>query len=148
MRRAGRDTSVARVFLPGATYFTLVFALGFALGMARTLLVGDASRSVRLVGVLVELPIMLWASWLLCGVVVRRFAVRPAIAARLLMGTVAFVLLMLAEGLIAALLLGRTPAEHLASYAELSHALGLAAQLAFALMPTLMLWRREPQGPD
>ena len=121
----------------GSAYFAWVFALGFALGTARTLLVQEAPGSGRLLGVLIELPIMLWASWLLCGFVVRRFAVAPAFAPRAAMGGVAFALLLLAEWLVGALLFGRTPGEHFRLYAEPSYALGLAAQLAFAAMPLL-----------
>lgn len=55
------------------------------------------------------------------------------------MGGLAFALLLLAELLVGALLLGRTPAEHFALYAEASHALGLVAQLGFGLMPLVQL---------
>jgi hypothetical protein len=124
-------------------YFALVFALGFVLGTVRTLLLRDASGDGRLLAVLIELPIMLGASWFLCRTVVRRFAVAPTVAARALMGGIAFALLMLAEFGIGALLAGRTPGEHLALYREASYALGLAAQMAFAVMPLL---QRRP-GP-
>jgi hypothetical protein len=124
-------------------YFALVFALGFVLGTVRTLLLRDASGDGRLLAVLIELPIMLGASWFLCRTVVRRFAVAPTVAARALMGGIAIALLMLAEFGIGALLAGRTPGEHLALYREASYALGLAAQIAFAFMPLL---QRRP-GP-
>jgi hypothetical protein len=121
----------------GIAYFALVFALGFVLGTARTLLLRDASGGGRLLAVLIELPIMLGASWFLCRSVVRRFAVAPTLAARAVMGGIAFALLMLAELGLGTLLAGRTPGEHFALYRQASYALGLAAQMAFALMPLL-----------
>lgn len=121
--------------LPGIAYFALVFALGFLLGTLRTLFVRDAPGAGRLLGVLIELPIMLSASWCLCRVVIRRFAVASTLGARAVMGGQAFALLLLAEMAVGALLFGRTPGEHFALYKDASYALGLAAQMAFALMP-------------
>jgi hypothetical protein len=122
--------------IAGVVYFALVFTLGFLLGTARTLLV-DAPGADRLLGVLIELPIMLGASWFLCRSVVQRLMVAPAIVPRATMGAVALALLLLAEFLVGALLFGRTPPEHLALYREASYALGLAAQIGFALMPLI-----------
>ena len=119
--------------------FALVFALGFLLGTLRTVFVRDAPTAGRLLGVLIELPIMLTASWFLCRTVIRRFAVAPTIAARAVMGGLAFALLLLAEILVGALLFGRTPGEHFALYREASYALGLGAQIAFALMPLVQM---------
>ncbi len=130
-----RKRSPGTPILAGISYFALVFALGFLLGTLRTLFVLDAPGAGRLRGVLIELPIMLGASWFLCRCVVRRFAVASTVAARAVMGGLAFALLLLAELVVGALLFGRTPGEHFALYREASHALGLAAQMAFALMP-------------
>ena len=129
--------------LAGMTYFALVFALGFLLGTVRTLFVQDAPGAGRLVGVLIELPIMLGASWFLCRTVIRRFAVAPALVARAVMGGLAFALLLLAELVAGALLFGRTPGEHFALYREASYALGLAAQIAFGLMPLIQTRQRK-----
>lgn len=123
----------------GIAYFALVFALGFALGTVRTLFVAHAPGAGRLVGVLIELPVMLAASWFLCGFVVRRFAVAPTVAARATMGGVAFAMLLMAELLVGALLLRREPLEHVALYGDASYALGLAAQIVFALLPLVQL---------
>jgi hypothetical protein len=128
-----------------AVYFALVFALGFVLGTVRTLLVQYLPGASRLLGVLVELPIMLGASWFLCRFVVRRFGVAHAVAARAVMGGLAFVLLQLAELLLGALLFGRTPAQHLLLFSEASYALGLAGQVGFGLMPLVRLRWREPR---
>jgi hypothetical protein len=131
---SAKDSLTAPV-LAGIAYFALVFALGFLLGTVRTFFVRDAPSGGRLLGVLIELPIMLAASWFLCRYAVRRFNVAPAVGPRASMGGVAFALLLLAELLVGALLFGRTPAEHLVLYRDASYAVGLAAQVAFALMP-------------
>lgn len=133
--------SIPTPIVAGAAYFGLVFALGFLLGTARTLFVQHAAGNARLLGVLIELPLMLIASWLLCRAVIRRLKVAPTLVARALMGGLAFALLLLAELALGALLFGRTPAEHWALYQEASYALGLAAQVAFAFMPLLQMRR-------
>jgi hypothetical protein len=125
--------------LPGAACFALVFALGFVFGTWRTLMVHPATGAGRLTGVVIELPIMLWASWYLCRFVIRRFAVAPTFAARAGMGCIAFALLLIAEIGAGALLFGRMPAEHFALYRDTSYAIGLAAQIAFALMPLIQM---------
>jgi hypothetical protein len=131
--------------LAGIAYFSLVFALGFLLGTVRTIFVQDAPSAIRLLGVLIELPIMLSASWFICRYIISRFAVAPRVVARAVMGSLAFALLFLAELLVGALLFGRTPSEHFALYRDASYALGLAAQIAFALMPLVQLrqWKKS-----
>jgi hypothetical protein len=125
--------------LAGIVYFAFVFALGFVLGTVRTLFVQYFPSGGRLLGVLIELPIMLGASWFLCRHVIRRFEVAPTIAVRAVMGGLAFGLLFLAELLVGSMLFGRTPVEHFALYRDPSYALGLAAQVAFALMPAIQM---------
>jgi hypothetical protein len=118
----------------GAAYFALVFAAGFALGIARVLVL--APRLGALAAVALELPVILAASWIACGWVLRRFSVPTHAGRRLSMGGVAFLLLMAAE-LTLALASGRTPREYLASFATAEGALGLAGQVLFALFPIL-----------
>lgn len=141
MNNKATHRAVAPVLIAGTAYFAMVFALGFGLGTVRTLFVADAPSGGRLLGVLVELPIMLIASWVLCRFAIRRFGVPSTLGARALMGGLAFVLLLLAEFMVGALLFGRSVGEHVALYMEASYALGLAAQVGFALMPSIQLWR-------
>lgn len=129
----------ASPLVPGLIYFALIFALGFLLGVVRTLFLQAVPSAGRLMGVLVELPIMLSASWFLCRYLIRRFAVASTVAARAVMGGLAFALLLLAELLFGALLFGRGPAEHFALYREASHGLGLLAQIGFGLMPLVQM---------
>lgn len=118
----------------GATYFAIVFAAGFAFGTVRAVLVANAQQ-MRLVAVAIELPLILAVSWFACGYAVRRFAVPRTVSARATMGATAFVLLLAAEVAIGVGLAGRTLGEHFALYGEASHALGLAGQFIFALLP-------------
>ncbi|MBS0296954.1 MAG: hypothetical protein JSR45_11630 [Proteobacteria bacterium] len=115
-------------------YFALVFAAGFALGTVRVLYA--APRWGELAAVMVEAPLMLLASWLACGVAVRRFAIRGRLAG-LAMGVTAFVLLMTAELALAVLAFGRPPAEFVGAWAAPAGALGLASQIVFALLPAI-----------
>lgn len=115
-----------------ASYWAVVFALGFVLGTVRVLWIAPA------VGLLpataLELPVMLGASWIASGWLVRRFALRAGGEA-LAAGALAFALLMAAECALAGVLSGQSPAQWLAGLAEPHAALGLAGQVLFALMP-------------
>ena len=126
-----------RVLVTGTFYVATVFAAGFVLGVLRTLVL------VPLLGalwaVLFELPVILTIAWLVCARILRRWPLTPSAAAR--MGAVAFSLLMLVEASMSNLLAGRSLMEHLALYAELPHQLGLAGQLAFAVLPWIQARR-------
>lgn len=127
--------SHAAALKAGAAYFAVVFALGFALGVLRTLVL--ARHLGETASVLLELPFMLGASWIACGWALDRFAVPRPWRHRLAMGGVAFALLMSAELGVAMLALDRSPIEHARSYRSWPAGLGLTAQLAFAAFPLL-----------
>ncbi len=123
-------------------------ALVFALGTLRTLVAPANPESARPLAVAIELPIMLAASWFFCGFVICGFAVPPAARSRPLMGGVAFILLMLADFPIGAVMLGHSLGERLTLYKDGSSAIGLAAQVAFALMPWMYaVFERGPGTP-
>lgn len=119
----------------GLLYFLGVFAIGFALGTVRTLLL--VPRVGALAAVALELPLMLLASWWVCGAVLRRVALPPARMLRLTMGVTAFSLLMLAELGLAVAGFGQTVAQYAAALAAPAGLLGLAGQIGFALMPLI-----------
>jgi hypothetical protein len=133
-----------RVVRAGLAYFAVVFAVGFALGTLRTLVVVPAVGETA--AVLLELPLMLAASWIASGWIVDRFAVPATVGARFATGAFAFALLMLAELALSVFLAGRTPAGHLALYALVPHQLGLAGQIAFALFPLARLFLAARRG--
>ena len=120
-------------------YWAVVFALGFVLGTIRVTWI------IPLVGLipatLIELPIILVASWFAAGWLVRRFTIeRPSEG--LAVGALAFSILMAAECALAAALLGQSPAQWLIGLAEPRALLGLAGQAVFALMPWWRVRRR------
>lgn len=84
---------------------------------------------------LVELPVILTAAWVICGWLLRGPRLTAVAAAA--MGTAAFVLLMLAEAGLSVWLSGRTLAQHLALYTQPAHMIGLAGQIAFAAFPPM-----------
>ncbi len=129
-----RDRSdLERALVAGAYYFQIVFAIGFGLGTLRALVV--APRVGEASAVLLELPIILAASWYVAGVLVARFRIGKD--QRLVMGFFAFALLMLAEAVLSVVLFGRTISDHLAHYRTFAGAAGLAGQVLFALVPAM-----------
>ena len=119
----------------GAAYFAIVFAAGFVLGTARVLLV------IPLVGelpaTLLELPVMLGISWFVCGKLIKRFKVPQATSPRVIMGAVAFSLLMFAEVILSLTIFQRPVQEFTHELTTPQGLLGLAGQIAFALMPLI-----------
>ena len=123
----------------GAIYAIVVFLIGFILGTIRVFLF--APRLGETTAVIIEAPIMLGASWFVCRWCVDRLDVGRTVAARLLMGLVAFLVLMSAEVGLGAVF-GRSIVDQLASYGSLSGAIGLAAQVIFAMFPVIQVWQR------
>lgn len=126
---------ILRSAVTGLGYFALVFTAGFALGTLRVLFL--IPRLGENAAVLLELPIMLALSWMACRWLVARFDVPAMPRARLVMGGLAFAVLMLAEFGVSVFGFGRTLSEHLEHYRRLPALLGLAAQIAFAAFPVI-----------
>jgi hypothetical protein len=124
-------------------YFAAVFAVGFALGAIRTVIV--APRMGETTAVLVELPIILVVSWAACRQIVALLSVPAGQLPRSVMGGVAFVLLIAAE-FVLGIGLGRSLAATAAAYATVGGMLGLAGQVAFGLFPLVQRARRHPPG--
>jgi hypothetical protein len=123
----------------GALYAIIVFVIGFILGTIRVLLV--APRLGETTAVIFEAPIMLAASWFVCRWCVDRLDVAAIVPARSLMGVVAFLVLMSTEiGL--GTVLGRSLMDQLAAYKSPPGAIGLGAQMVFAMYPVIQVWRR------
>lgn len=116
-------------------YFILVFAAGMVLGTVRTVLL--APHIGALPAVLVEIPLMLAISWWSLGLVLRLRPVPPDPASRIVMGLIAFALLMTGEFLLATMLSDVDPAGYIAALMRPEGVAGLLAQLVFATMPLL-----------
>lgn len=123
----------SRALRAGVASFAAVFAAGFVLGTFRVLVLQP--RLGPLPATLLELPVMLAISWVVCGWALRRWAVPTATRDRLIMGLTAFGLLVGAETLLGVVGFGRALAEQGRAFAEPEGLLGLGAQLAFAGMP-------------
>lgn len=119
----------------GAAYFSVAFAAGFVLGTIRIFLLMPVVEP--LVAVLIELPFMLAISWFACSWIVRRFAVPAETGVRVAVGATAFILLMIAEYVLAFALAGIPIPAYLAQYATPVGLLGLAGQIAFAAFPLI-----------
>jgi hypothetical protein len=120
---------------PAFLYFALAFAAGFLLAIPRILVL--TPRVGEVIAVLIECPIILLISFLLARWVIHRFAPRAAPARRLAIGLIAFALLITAE-LLLSWARGTTPREFAAGLLLPARAIGLAAQVLFALFPLLV----------
>ena len=128
------------VIKAGLAYFGAVFVVGFMLGAVRVLLL--VPRLGETVSVLLEVPVILAVSWRLSGWTTQEFRVSSAVSRRLLMGVVAFALLMLAEMGVSVFAFGRSIEAHFAAYRSSQGLIGLIAQIAFAFIPLMQRnWR-------
>ena len=124
----------------GLVYATLVFGVGFGLGTIRVIAV--VPRVGPTTAVLLETPLILGVSWWLARLCATRFRVSRAPSTRLVMGLVAFAILMAAELTLARVLFDKTASEYLSSLATVPGAIGLAAQVLFASFPLATVPRR------
>ena len=118
------------------------------LGTVRVLLL--APRIGEVAAVLLETPIMLAASWIVSCWCAGRFVVPPELRPRLVMGGVAFALLILGEFGTSMFAFGRSYEDTVAAILSPSGLIGLSAQVAFALLPSLqaLLKRNRGQAPQ
>lgn len=125
----------ARALGAGAASAATVFVAGFVLGTVRVLIVEPRVGSV--VATLLELPVMLAISWVVCGTMVRRWNVSAETRSRATMGAVAFALLIAAELLLGRYGFGRSFGAQMEALSQPAGLLGLAAQIAFGCMPLM-----------
>ena len=120
----------------GAAYFAIVFSIGFILGTVRVLAV--IPRIGEFAATLLELPLILTASWFVSGWLIRKMRIAPDIESRLLMGAAAFGITIIAEPLLG-LSFGRPLAEQWTALLRPAGLAGLAGQALFGLMPWIRL---------
>ncbi|HSG55656.1 MAG TPA: hypothetical protein VLA45_09380 [Paracoccaceae bacterium] len=124
-------------------YWALVFVFAFMLGIARVLWVVPEVGEVA--ATLLELPLVLGASWLVARHLLgRQPLLRPGHAA--LMGLTAFALLMVSELVLALALGGGAAAGWIARMQTLVGAIGLVGQIGFGLIPWLIVRRVQAQS--
>jgi hypothetical protein len=126
---------------PALLYFALTFAVGFVLGSIREPFL--VPRVGEVAAVLIEVPFILLASFFIALWVLGRFAPDAGAARRLLIGLLAFTMLLSTE-LLMSWLRGIGPGEFVASLFKTAGAIGLAGQVLFAIIP-LFIGRRAPE---
>ncbi len=117
----------------GAAYFAGMFALGFVLGTIRVMMIAPVLGAWG--ATFLELPVMLVVSWIYCRWLIRRFSVPTIGSARVVMGTVAFAMLMVGEVLLGIGLFDRTLTAQVRDMTSGPGLAGLAGQVAFATFP-------------
>jgi len=126
-------TGMATAFI-GLLYFIVIFTLAFATGVVRTLFI--APLLGPLAAVLLEVPVILSASWFVARRLLRGRSF--PLAQRALIGAFALALTMVSEAALAHLLRGQSIGQWAAAVATPLGLFGLAAQLGFAIMPVLV----------
>jgi hypothetical protein len=123
----------------GTAYALIVFAIGFALGAIRVLVLVPHLGATT--SVVLETPIMLAVSWKVSRWSTRWFNLQPDRRSRLLMGIVAFTVLMVAELGVAVFAFGESPALYVSGIGSIAGGIGFAAQICFAGFPWLQVQR-------
>ncbi len=120
----------------GLCYFALTFGAGFMLGPLRILVL--MPRVGARVAELAELPVMIVVTWLAARWTVRRFRVPSSARLRLVMGALAFALLLAAEFSLVLPLQGLTLKQYFATRDPISGIAYYAALVLLALMPVVV----------
>ena len=117
----------------GLAYFTVVFLTGFVLGTLRVLLIAPLMGDTA--AVLLETPIILAASWFAARWCIAALSVPNDGASRVLMGGIAFLLLILGEVGVSIFVFARSWEDTLTTLLSPPGIIGLCAQIVFALLP-------------
>ena len=142
----GAKMSIGRIVGASFAYASSAFMIGFALGAIRVLFL--APRTGSTLAVSIEAPVMLAFSWAIMKWIGPRLALPATPAAMVVLGLLAFGILQLYEIGLAIFVFGRTLRETVASFGVTAGAIGLAAQVAFGLIPVLQLVPRRSQSLD
>ena len=124
-----------KTFIAAISYFATIFALGFLLGTVRTLWGAEALGETTFV--LLELPVMLIASWWSAKSLCVRHSI-STLASAAVMGASALSFLMLAEVILATSLSGQSAGEWFARLWQIPHLFGTLGQITFGAMPLLV----------
>jgi hypothetical protein len=131
---------MGNAILAGLIYFSLTFAAGFFLGVARTVILapymGDS------IAVAIELPIILTISWIACTWTIQRSLLPALPSRRIVMGGSALLFLLAAEIILSVTLANRSLTEHWMLYRSLPALMGLMGQILFALFPLIQIFSK------
>ncbi len=124
------------MLIAGTVYFLTLFALGFALGTIRVVIVAPIVGAFA--AVFAEVPIMLTVAFFMSGWTIRRWNVPGAAAIRWAMVLWFLMLLFVFETFLGAILFSRTVADQWATLFTPAGTLGLSAQVIAALLPVFV----------
>jgi hypothetical protein len=127
------------VLRAGVVYFTVVFGVGFFLGMIRVPLL--VPRLGQLIAELIELPFLIVAIFLTARWIVRRFDLHGQPLRAILTGTVAAIFLLLMEFSVILWVRGLTLSEFLAARDPVAATFYYIAVAIFAVMPAIISFR-------
>ena len=128
-----------QVVKAGAIYFALMFGAGFVLGTIRTLWV--VPRFGTRMAELMEMPLMLVVTIVAARWTVLRLSVPTIWSARLEMGCIALVLMLIAEFGFVLWIRGLSIKEYFATRDPVSGTVYYVMLLVFAIMPLLLARR-------
>ncbi len=123
----------------GVLYFAIVFAVGFALGIIRTMWVVPRVGARK--AELMEMPIMLTVTIVAARWTVLRLSVSPMSSARLEMGCTALVLMLVAEFGFVLWVRGISIKDYLATRDPVSGTVYYLTLVVFAFIPLLVATR-------
>lgn len=121
----------------GLLYFSGVFVTGFAFGGIRMMtLVPTVGETWAVV---IETPFILGISWLLCARAVALLQLPANSQARIVMGGVALVCLLIAEYSLWVTMFGESTTGFFQRYTSLAGLYGLIGQVAYGLFPFIQI---------
>ena len=127
----------------GLLYFLAVFTFAFAMGIVRELVI--APRLGSSAAVLLEIPIVIMASWIVARRLLRHRS--STLPERAVMGATAFTLTMASEAALSVILRGQSVVDWAAAGATPLGLVGLVGQLLFAAIPIFLNHGRKDTAP-
>jgi hypothetical protein len=134
-------STIGSVLRIATAYAVMVFGAGFVLGSIRVLVV--VPRIGARAAELLELPLMIVASFLAAGWVNRQLAAGDPFARRLAVGAIALVVLLAAEAVTGVALRGLSLPDALVNPDPISGPLYYFSLALFAVLPALRAWGRR-----
>lgn len=117
-------------------YFAVTYTAGFAFGSLREMFV--MPRFGQLTATLIEAPLMLAATYFAAQWILGRFEMPPSSGDRLLIGGIAFLILMIAEVVFSGFMRGWSVEAWVAHFKTPDGAISLAMFVLFGLMPWIV----------
>lgn len=118
-----------------------IFAAGFVLGVARTVLLLPYVAEWQ--AVLIEMPVILLICWVIIRYVIRQKSIEDSNPLRLIFGMTALTTLLLCEWLMVVMLLGESSFAFFDRLITGAGLIGLAGQFLIVIMP---LWVKRKQS--